>query len=266
MSGAARLDGADILCIPGGFSFGDHLGAGAIAGLLLRTKLADQFQNCWDRPLIGICNGFQIALRAGCFGPGIALMTNSDGTFRNRPDQSHVVNSMNESPWLSGLGGHTLEFPCAHGEGRLVYENTGMAIQWKVALRYPDDANPDGSMDNIAGLTSRNGLLFGLMNHPERARDPADRMVFFENGVRAAAGLAADHLGRPQHTECPGSVLVTSALLGLAGSPRLGRGDSAEWDTNEGTTPSCPNGGMNDVVSLQCQAASNRADSVGDPT
>ena len=204
MSGASRLDSADILCIPGGFSFGDHLGAGAIAGLLLRTKLADQFQNCWDRPLIGICNGFQIAMRAGCFGPGIALMTNYCGTFRNRPDQRHIVNSMNESPWLVGLSNHSLEFPCAHGEGRLLYENTGSAIQWKVALWYPDDANPDGSMNNIAGLTSRNGLVFGLMDHPERARDPADRMVFFENGVQAATGLAARSPGSSAAYLVPG--------------------------------------------------------------
>src|SRR6266567_4853414 len=60
MMGVARLDDADILCIPGGFSFGDYLGAGAIAALVLKTKLAGQFRNCWDRPLLGICNGFQI--------------------------------------------------------------------------------------------------------------------------------------------------------------------------------------------------------------
>jgi phosphoribosylformylglycinamidine (FGAM) synthase-like amidotransferase family enzyme len=188
MNGNARLDSADILCIPGGFSFGDHLGAGAIAGLILRTKLADQFRNCWDRPLLGICNGFQIALRAGCFGPGIALMTNSSGTFTNRPDQRHIVSDVNESPWLTGLGSQTLEFPCAHGEGRLVYDDTGTPALWRVALHYPDDANPDGSVHNIAGLTSGNGLVFGLMDHPERADDPAIRMVFFDNGLRAATG------------------------------------------------------------------------------
>ena len=186
VSGMDRLDSADILCIPGGFSFGDHLGAGAVAGLLLRTKLQEQFRECWNRPLLGICNGFQIAVRAGCFGPGIALMTNGSGTFQNEPGQRHLVLDANESPWLAGLGGQVLEFPCAHGEGRLVYEGAPDTAQWEAALRYPDDANPDGSMADIAGVTSGNGLVFGLMNHPERAQDPDVRMAFFENGVRAA--------------------------------------------------------------------------------
>jgi phosphoribosylformylglycinamidine (FGAM) synthase-like amidotransferase family enzyme len=190
LSGAARLDDADILCIPGGFSFGDHLGAGSIAGMLLRTKLREQFLRCRDRPVLGICNGFQIALRAGCFGPGIALTTNASGTFYNEPAQRHFVVPCNDSPWLSGLGGEFLDFPCAHGEGRLVCDSTADPAQWQVALCYPGEANPDGSMDNIAGLTSGDGLVFGLMNHPERARDMHVRMAFFENGVRAVGAPA----------------------------------------------------------------------------
>ena len=184
LSGVARLDDADILCIPGGFSFGDHLGAGAVAGLLLRTALAEQFLACRDRPVLGICNGFQIAMLAGCFGAGIALKTNDSGTFHNKPDQRHVVLENNASPWLNGLAGEVLEFPCAHGEGRLVY-GSGEGAAWQPALRYPDGDNPDGSKDNVAGVTSANGLAFGLMNHPERACDPHVRLAFFENGVRA---------------------------------------------------------------------------------
>jgi phosphoribosylformylglycinamidine synthase len=184
LSGAARLYDADIVCLPGGFSFGDHLGAGSVAGLLLRTRLRAQLAACRGRLLLCICNGFQIAVRAGCFGSGIALKTNDCGTFRNVPEQPHLVARDNDSPWLAGLVGRRLEFPCAHGEGRFVYERAG---PWKRALIYPKDANPDGSMEGIAGITSADGLAFGLMNHPERAQNQPGNLAIFENGVRAAA-------------------------------------------------------------------------------
>jgi phosphoribosylformylglycinamidine (FGAM) synthase-like amidotransferase family enzyme len=183
LAGRARLDDADILCLPGGFSFGDHLAAGTIAGLLLSTRLKDQFDAARGRLMLAICNGFQIALRAGCFGPGVALKVNACGTFQNVPDQPHQVVTGNPSPWLAGLSGQTLGFPCAHGEGRFVAERTE---GWRVALRYPADANPDGSADGVAGITTPDGLAFGLMNHPERALDPQVRLAFFANGVRHA--------------------------------------------------------------------------------
>lgn len=183
LSNAERLDSADIICIPGGFSFGDHLGAGAVASLFLQTRLKEQFAACWSRLLLCICNGYQVALRAGRFGDGIALKTNDCGTFRNVPQQPHLVAENNDSPWLAGLGGQMLEFPCAHGEGRFVYESTDL---WQSALQYPKDANPDGSMDGVAGITSTDGLAFGLMNHPERAQNAEGNLAIFENGVRAA--------------------------------------------------------------------------------
>jgi phosphoribosylformylglycinamidine synthase len=176
--------------VPGGFSFGDHLGAGAVAALLLGTRLAEQFRACQDRLLLGVCNGFQIAVRAGCFGPDVALKVNLSGTFHNRPDQPHVVAVDNDSLWLAGLGGQVLEFPCAHGEGRFIYRASDVAApaaaQWRTALRYPAGANPDGSAADIAGITSTNGLILGLMDHPERAQDPEVRLAIFRNGVRAA--------------------------------------------------------------------------------
>jgi len=184
LSGTARLDDADIVCLPGGFSFGDHLGAGSVAGLLLRTRLGAQLAACRSRLLLCICNGYQIAVRAGCFGSGVALKTNGCGTFQNVPQQPHLVATDNDSPWLVGLAGRRLKFPCAHGEGRFVYERAGL---WKPALIYPKDANPDGSMDDIAGITNADGLWFGLMNHPERAQDQPGNLAIFENGVRAVA-------------------------------------------------------------------------------
>lgn len=183
LAGHTRLDDADICCLPGGFSFGDHIAAGAIAALLLTTRLRDQYQACLTRPMICICNGFQIALRAGCFGPDVTLTTNHTGTFHNRPDQPHQIATDNPSPWLAGLAGATFRFPCAHGQGRFLHRShTG----WHTALQYPQAANPDGSADHIAGITTPNGLTLGLMNHPERATDPDTRLALFENGVRAA--------------------------------------------------------------------------------
>jgi phosphoribosylformylglycinamidine (FGAM) synthase-like amidotransferase family enzyme len=201
VAGAARLDDADILCIPGGFSFGDHLGAGNVAALMLRTRLAEQFRACADRPMIGICNGFQIILRAGRFGPNLSLKVNDSGTFENRPGQRHLVADDNASPWLVGLGGATFTFPCAHGEGRFTYEPQAAfePVGWKAALRYPAGENPDGSDRDIAGITSTDGLAFGLMNHPERSIDPDTQIAFFENGVKAVANgrsRAQRHLRR----------------------------------------------------------------------
>jgi phosphoribosylformylglycinamidine synthase subunit PurQ / glutaminase len=178
----ARLDDADILCIPGGFANGDHLGAGSVAGLLLRTALGRQMDACRQRLMLSICNGFQISVRAGWFGTGVALATNDSGTFRNVPDQPHLVTDT-PSPWLTGLAGTRLVFPCAHGEGRFLHNGPG---SWQVALRYPAGANPDGSTDDIAGIVTADGLGFGLMNHPERAADDAANLEIFANGVRAA--------------------------------------------------------------------------------
>lgn len=185
ITGRVRLDDADILCLPGGFAFGDHLGAGVVAGLLLRTTLGEQFRACLGRPILAICNGFQIAVHAGCFGPAVTLTVNDSGTFRDIPHQEHIVASNNPSPWLQGLAGTVLRFPCAHGEGRFAYTDTA---GWLAALRYPAEANPDGSADGIAGITSGDGMILGLMNHPERAMDPTMRLALFENGKRAAAG------------------------------------------------------------------------------
>jgi phosphoribosylformylglycinamidine (FGAM) synthase-like amidotransferase family enzyme len=183
LSGAERLDDAGILCLPGGFAFGDHLGAGTVAGLALRLTLADLLRRRDDLLVLGVCNGFQVAVRAGLFGPGLALGVNDTGTFHDRPDQVHLVDPENGSPWLDGLRGAELRFPCAHGEGRFTYTAAG---SWRPALRYPAGDNPDGSMDDIAGITSADGRIFGLMNHPERAAGSPDNLAIFANGVRAA--------------------------------------------------------------------------------
>ena len=184
LDGDARLDDADILCIPGGFSYGDHLGAGTVAGLLLKTRLREQLLACRTRPMLCICNGFQIAVRAGLFGGGLALVENHEATFRDWPSQTHSVEESEPSLWLKGLGGEVLVFPCAHGEGRFPYASTD---EWRPALRYPNGSNPDGSSADIAGITSLDGSILAMMNHPERNAGSETNLTIFENGVRAAA-------------------------------------------------------------------------------
>lgn len=185
LAGRQRLDTADLLCLPGGFAHGDHVGAGVIAALQLRVRVPDQLAACRMRPMLCICNGFQIAVRAGLFGDEVGLTINANGTFRHVADQPHFVRPDNGSPWLAGLGGAILTFPCAHGEGQFVF--TGLD-GWRPALMYPPGRNPDGSTDGIAGITSADGVVFGLMNHPERAAHDHQNLEIFRNGVRAAGG------------------------------------------------------------------------------
>lgn len=175
-----RMDDGDILCIPGGFCFGDHVRAGLIAGALLSIELRDKFEACRTRPILCICNGFQIGLRSGLFGPDVTLTVNESGTFLNHPEQRHKIPADHSTPWLRGMEGTTLTFPCAHAEGRFIYTSRQ---GWSPALYYPPGENPDGSMDDIAGISSEDGLVFGLMNHPERAIWREENLEIFRNGL-----------------------------------------------------------------------------------
>ena len=185
LNGTKTLDSCDVLCIPGGFSFGDHLGAGALAGAYLREELQGQLSAASEKPLIAICNGFQIAMRSGVFGPDVTLDINESGTFHHAMYQRHIVDQTTNCVWLDGLSNDELRFPCAHGEGRFRFTSRD---GWQPALRYPDDDNPDGSTDNIAGVTTPNNLVLGLMNHPERLLSDQRNQQIFRNGVRAAQG------------------------------------------------------------------------------
>ena len=180
LAGRDRMDDADVLCIPGGFCYGDHVRAGLIAGAMLSLGVRDQLDACRRRPILCICNGFQIGVRTGLFGDGLTLTINERGTFFHQPFQRHVVPQDHGTPWLKGMEGATLRFPCAHGEGNLVFTHRD---GWRPALRYPEGENPDGSMENIAGITTPDGLVFGLMNHPERAQHRPENLEIFRNGL-----------------------------------------------------------------------------------
>jgi len=168
-----------MLALPGGFSYGDALGAGRLFSLDLLTWLRDFMHSFIEsgRPVIGICNGFQALVKAGFLPDGAlqaTLTTNARGRFECRWVTLHT-NPSNPSPWLEGLD--TMICPVAHGEGRFFIAQGQELPVGQIAFRYvhPNGApaagsypaNPNGSVQDIAGITNPAGNVLGLMPHPE---------------------------------------------------------------------------------------------------
>ena len=170
------LSKAQILVMPGGFSYGDDTGSGKAYGNRLKQHLGKEIEKflARDTLMIGIGNGFQITPTAG-FVPG-ALLTNDSGRYSCRWVDLEVVG---ESPWLKGI--KSLSVPIAHGEGKyylppsestLLSKVGGVALKYvagETAKHFNMPPNPNGSLENIAGVTSHGGRVLGLMPHPERA-------------------------------------------------------------------------------------------------
>ena len=190
------LEGVDAIFLPGGFSYGDYLRAGAIARFSPIMREVRQFAERGG-PVAGICNGFQILCEANLL-PG-ALIRNRDLKFHSRPVHLRVESS--DGPFLSGYKpGEVITVPIAHGEGCFVaapddlrrIEDSG-----RVAFRYcepdgsmTDAANPNGSTNSIAGILNEQGNVLGMMPHPERA---VDTLLGSDHGVPLFRSLA-EHL------------------------------------------------------------------------
>ena len=168
------LDGFDAVVLPGGFSYGDALRAGAIARFAPIMGAVERFARS-GRPVLGICNGFQILCEAGLL-PG-ALHRNRDLRFHCH--DVHVRVETDRTPFTWGLRpGEVLRLPIAHGEGRFVAPPEvldELERRGQIVFRYVDErgeatdaANPNGSARNIAGVCSEQGNVVGLMPHPER--------------------------------------------------------------------------------------------------
>jgi phosphoribosylformylglycinamidine synthase len=184
------LGGVDGVVIPGGFSYGDYLRAGAIARFSPAMESVAEFAG-GGGPVLGICNGFQVLCEAGLL-PG-ALLRNEELRFVCR--QVDLIAGEVSSPFLDGIeAGESLSIPVKHGEGRY-YAPPGLLDELeangRVAFRYAPGQNPNGSARDIAGVLNEAGNVLGLMPHPEHAVDP---MTGSTDGLRifsAAAGVAA---------------------------------------------------------------------------
>lgn len=208
----ARLRDYQIMVIPGGFSYGDHTGAGNALALMLSLHLDQELREFASRDtlLLGICNGFQALLRLGLLPGGdgevtSALLPNEDGTFVCQ--WVGVDGPRSVCPLTCGLGPFRL--PVAHGEGRFEAPAGVLASLEKsgqVALRYAVGENPNGSAGDIAGLCDPTGRVLGLMPHPERAVD----FIQTDDWPRVAA--LRRRQGEPLPEKGPGRALFERAV------------------------------------------------------
>jgi len=189
------LGGADAVVIPGGFSYGDYLRTGAIARFSPVMQAVQQFAANGGM-VLGICNGFQILCEAGLL-PG-ALIRNRSLQFRC--ENVFLKTLTTDAPFTSQVpAGKLLRIPIAHGEGcyfadaaTLARLKTGNQVLWQYVDAQGDPtemANPNGSVENIAGICNEARNVAGLMPHPERASESilgcADGRLLFESMIQA---------------------------------------------------------------------------------
>jgi phosphoribosylformylglycinamidine synthase I len=189
--GDSDIGDVDAIVIPGGFSYGDYLRAGAIARFAPAMERVREFAEAGG-PVLGICNGFQVLCEAGML-PG-ALLPNEGLRFLCRQVELEVVDA--GTAWTSVCAdGERLSVPVKHMSGRwfapldLLQKLEGGG---GIVLRYAAGQNPNGSVSNVAGVRNEAGNVVGLMPHPEHAVDPltgsTDGLRLFESAARALVG------------------------------------------------------------------------------
>ena len=214
ISGAVKLSDYQIVGLPGGFSYGDDLGAGKVQANEMRLRLFDDLKSFIEHNglIIGVCNGFQALIKTGILpgppNPALPLVTltnNDSGRFECRWVKLTAA-PKSGCVWTEGIT--QLEVPVAHGEGKLIVAPE-MISCLRPVFYYADEfgnptaeypANPNGAVNNIAGLTDDTGRVFALMPHPERfirasqhphwtrrhITEPGAGLRIFQNGVKAA--------------------------------------------------------------------------------
>ncbi|HKT83552.1 MAG TPA: phosphoribosylformylglycinamidine synthase subunit PurQ [Solirubrobacterales bacterium] len=190
------LEGIDAVVVPGGFSYGDYLRAGAIARFSPAMEAVSEFA-AGGGPVLGICNGFQVLCEAGLL-PG-ALLLNESLRFTCRQlkvlPEGFVEGLSWSEPGQSFNRG--LSIPAKHGEGRYYAPDEvldELEARGQVAYRYAPGQNPNGSARDIAGVRNEAGNVVGLMPHPEHAVDP---LTGSTDGLRVFEAVATAGLGSP---------------------------------------------------------------------
>ncbi len=186
------LSGLDCVILPGGFSYGDHLRAGAIARMSPVMEEVIEFAERGGY-VIGICNGFQVLCESHLL-PGV-LMRNSSLQFRCQPTNLRVENT-DTAFTTECQEGQVLRVPVSHGEGNYYADPETLAeleAGGRVVFRYTtpggevtDEANPNGSLNNIAGIINETGNVLGMMPHPERA---SESLLGSEDGLAIFRGI-----------------------------------------------------------------------------
>ncbi len=221
--GDKKLDSYHILAIPGGFTYGDDIASGKILANEIKFKLKDEINKFINdgKLIIGICNGFQILVKAGLL-PNLSgdfrtieatLTLNDSAKFEDR--WVYLKKLKTKCVWTKGID-EIVYLPVAHGEGKFIPRNKKILNELKkeglIVFEYVDEkgrkvgypSNPNGSVENIAGICDITGRIFGLMPHPERHVDPlqhprwtrsrpkseGDGLVIFKNGVAFVRNLA----------------------------------------------------------------------------
>jgi phosphoribosylformylglycinamidine synthase len=191
--GDTELGDLDAIVIPGGFSYGDYLRAGALARFSPAMEAVAEFA-ADGGPVLGICNGFQVLCEAGLL-PG-ALLPNAGLRFVCRQVEIEVASTATVA--TAGCEpGERLSIPVKHMSGRWFAPPQLLAeleAGERIAFRYASGENPNGSIGDVAGVANEDGNVVGLMPHPEHAVDPltgsADGLKLFESLIRSAAPAA----------------------------------------------------------------------------
>lgn len=192
--GEKKLSTYQIMAIPGGFTYGDDLGSGKILANELNSKLKDEIMKFISegKLIIGICNGFQVLVKAGLLpninagqlGVQATLTTNDSAKFEDRWIYLKPLSS--KCVWTKGIK-KVIHLPIAHGEGKFIPRDKNILKKlWdnkQVVLQYYR-GNPNGSVDDIAGICDTTGRIFGLMPHPERHFLPTQHPRWFREGLQ----------------------------------------------------------------------------------
>ncbi|GBG94762.1 phosphoribosylformylglycinamidine synthase I [Ligilactobacillus salitolerans] len=189
---AESLDGFDAVVVPGGFSYGDYLRSGALARFAPIIPALKAFAAA-GKPVLGICNGFQILTEAGLL-PG-SLQKNTAGKFICRQQKLVVANA--QTPFSSRYqAGQVITLPIAHGDGNYYAdEQTLQELEENGQIVFTYQDNPNGSLKDIAGITNQAGNVLGMMPHPERG---VEEILGSADGIQLFQSLI-DHVEVAAH-------------------------------------------------------------------